>query len=138
MKKIVTIISIIALMLIIFVFLGIGRYSQNNKSTIVNKEIAQGAVSKVVSENGLKDWKITMTPKLGASFEYDGQTTVQDLVIKLSTGITLKSLSLKPGIPITINEKQNIYLGKIDVNLEWVNEGEKHSGNAIFQINSNK
>jgi hypothetical protein len=85
------------------------RYSQSNKSTIAKKEIAQGAVLKVVSENGLKDWKITMTPKLGASIEYGGKTTVQDLVIKLSTGIILKIPSLKPGIPITVNEKQNIY-----------------------------
>jgi hypothetical protein len=28
--------------------------------------------------------------------------------------------------------KQNIYPGKVDVNLESVNEGEKHSGNPIF------
>ncbi|WP_407310377.1 hypothetical protein [Desulfosporosinus sp. SB140] len=131
-------ITVIALVLAIIVLRCIGSYARETKLPAVSNEVIQNATSKIISENGLEDWTITMAPTLGTSIQYNGNSAIQEVLIKFSTGITLKVPTLQPKSPIESQGKSTFYIGKVNVNLEWVDKGQKHSGSITFQIDSVK
>ncbi|KJR46259.1 hypothetical protein UF75_3345 [Desulfosporosinus sp. I2] len=131
-------IIVIDLVLAIIVICSIGIYASESKLPAVSNEVIQNATSKSISKNGLEDWTITMTPILGTSIQYNGNSEIQDVMIKFSTGITLKVPTLQPKSPIESQGKSTFYIGKVNVNIEWVDKGQKHSGSITFQIDSVK
>lgn len=138
MKKLIPTIIVITLLLVIAVLHGTGGHLNETKLPVVSNEAIHNATSKITSKNGLEDWTITMTPTLGTSIQYNGNSAIQDVLIKFSTGITLKVPTLQPKSPIESQGKSTFYIGKVNVNLEWVDKGQKHSGNITFQIDSVK
>lgn len=138
MKKPVVVIAVTALVLAIVVIRGIGTYPIEAKAPTINNEVVQETTSKIVSENGLEDWTITMTPRLQTKAQYNGKSAIQDVKIKFSTGVTLEVPTLQPESPIGLQGKETTYIGKVNVDIEWVDKGEKHNGDVIFQMDSVK
>lgn len=90
--------------------------------------------TKLIYSSNVSDWDITMEPDLALKVSYIGESPINNVVVKVSTGVTLSEKNMNHGDVLKLLGKRSNFNGNVTITLHWNVKMNKEHGICEFKL----